>query len=46
MATLVIVVTNTATETTELMITWLMLGLVLVAVDTAKMSRKLDISSE
>jgi hypothetical protein len=26
MATLVIVVTNTATETTELMITWLMLA--------------------
>jgi hypothetical protein len=46
MATLVIVVTNTATETTELMITWLMLGLVLVAVDAAKMPRKLDISSE
>jgi O-antigen ligase len=35
MATLVIVITNTATETTELMITWLMLGLVLLAVDHA-----------
>jgi len=45
MATLVIVVTNTATETTELMITWLMLGLVLIAVDAAKIPRKLDISS-
>lgn len=33
MATLVIVITNTATETTELMITWLMLGLLMVAVD-------------
>jgi O-antigen ligase len=32
-STLVIVLTNTATETTELMITWLLLGLVLAAVD-------------
>jgi O-antigen ligase len=34
-ATLVIALTNTATETTELMITWLMLGLLLMAVDAA-----------
>jgi hypothetical protein len=39
MATLVIVITNTATETTELMITWLMLGLVLMAVDTSPTGR-------
>jgi hypothetical protein len=39
MATLVIAITNTATETTELMITWLMLGLVLMAVDAAKIDR-------
>jgi O-antigen ligase len=38
MATLVVVVTNTATETTELMITWLTLGLVLLAVDHAEPS--------
>lgn len=36
MATLVIMITNTATETTELMITWLTLGFVLLAVDSAK----------
>lgn len=35
MAALLIAITNTATETTELMITWLMLGLVLMAVDAA-----------
>ena len=34
-STLVIVLTNTATETTELMITWLMLGLLLMSVDAA-----------
>jgi hypothetical protein len=36
MATLVIAITNTATETTELMIFWLMLGLVMMAVDAAR----------
>jgi O-antigen ligase len=35
-ATLVIAATNTATETTELMITWLMLGLLLLAADVAR----------
>ncbi len=37
--TLVIALTNTATETTELMITWLMLGLLLMAVDAASRHR-------
>jgi hypothetical protein len=31
-------ITNTATETTELMITWLMLGLLMMAVDAAELS--------
>jgi O-antigen ligase len=35
MATLVIAITNSATETTELMISWLMLGLLLMAIDAA-----------
>jgi hypothetical protein len=35
MSTLVIAITNMATETTELMITWLLLGLVLMAVDAS-----------
>jgi O-antigen ligase len=35
MATLVMAVTNTATETTELMINWLMLGRILMAVEAA-----------
>ncbi len=39
-STLLIVITNTATETTELMITWLMLGLVLIAVDAAPAARR------
>ncbi len=39
MATLVIVLTNVATETTELMITWLMAGLLLMAVDAAGRER-------
>jgi hypothetical protein len=41
-ATLVITLTNTATETTELMITWLMLGLLLLAVDTAPRGPEID----
>jgi hypothetical protein len=43
-AALVIVITNTATETTELMITWLMLGLVVMAVDasTKRLSQRPD----
>jgi O-antigen ligase len=41
-ATLVIALTNTATETTELMITWLMLGLLLLAVDSARRGPKID----
>jgi hypothetical protein len=36
MTTLVIAITNTATETTELMIFWLILGLVMMAVDAAR----------
>jgi hypothetical protein len=35
MAALVIAITNVATETTELMITWLLVGLVLMAIDRA-----------
>jgi O-antigen ligase len=45
MATLVIAITNSATETTELMISWLMLGLLLMAIDVAK-SRASDPSSD
>jgi hypothetical protein len=41
-ATLVIALTNTATETSELMITWLMLGLLLLAVDSARRRPKID----
>ena len=37
-ATLVIALTNIATETTELMITWLLVGLLLLAVDAAARS--------
>jgi O-antigen ligase len=36
LATLVILITNSATETTELMISWLMLGLLLMAIDVAR----------
>lgn len=35
MATVLIAITNMATETTELMISWLMLGLLLMAIDAA-----------
>jgi hypothetical protein len=35
MATVVIAITNSATETTELMISWLMIGLLLMAIDAA-----------
>jgi hypothetical protein len=41
-ATLVIALTNTATETSELMITWLMLGLLLLAVDSARRRPEID----
>jgi O-antigen ligase len=36
MTVLVIAITNTATETTELMISWLLVGLLLMAVDVAR----------
>src|SRR6202035_3934984 len=36
MTVLVIAITNTATETTELMISWLLVGLLLMAVDVSK----------
>jgi hypothetical protein len=40
MAALLIAITNTATETTEPMTTWLMLGLLLRAVDAADGARR------
>ena len=36
---LVLVLTNTSTETLELMITWLLVGLLLAAVDGARSSQ-------
>jgi O-antigen ligase len=36
MATLVVAITNSATQTSELMISWLMLGLLLMAIDAAE----------
>ncbi len=45
MTALVFAITNTATETTELMITWLLVGMLLMAVDAAKRARQPQVAA-